>query len=410
MLTVHLNFVTEEQPLLKNWTARRGRRQTSIEYELIRDKLILKPSRSVIVEPLAALAAVSSSPFTQLYQEYIYHRFYLQMAEQTGVNVTGPVVDSQSNCLQYHNNSWSNETVDDLIEPTQAATANFVIYLSIATAVPACITTPLITAYSDQRGRKYALVPPMVGLFCRTLIYFLTALFQWPLWCLIIGNVIDGLTGDFTTLLSACLAYISDTTTRNKRAFRVTMLLSCSMIPMVVIPFVFGYLVRETGFLVPFLCVVILQTTGLLYAIFLIPETIARPFDATFWAFSHVKDTLHVFFYDREPNGRRGSLCVLLLTGTIAYCLINVSVQILTLFQLNKPLCWDSVLVGIFLAVHMAVGGIGQVLGVRCLKLCLPELVICVLSAFCMALQNVYFGFVQTTTMMFLGKAVMFKL
>ena len=358
------------------------------------------------MEPLLALSGTATGPLDQLFQEYVYERLFKQLAAEHAVNVSS-TVSGDTDCSQ-HNISSSNDASYELVAEAQSAASTYLIYLVLASTVPATIITPFMAAYSDKEGRKYALIPPAMGITLRVLVFLLVVILELPLWCLVIGNLAQGILGDYIMITNSCCAYVSDTVSKDTRTFRLTVLISCMLLPTILTPVINGLLVGSFGYLYPLAAVLFLEILSLLYMVFFVPEIIRRSPSVPrtkFWSLSHVTDTLSVFLAERKGRntGRKWKMCFLLVGVTAAYGLRIVHSVLMTLFQLNRPLCWNSVLVGVYLSLVTALAGLAQLAVLRLLKRCCSDLTISLIGACCYVIECVYTGLIRTTAMMFLG-------
>ena len=88
-----------------------------------------------------------------------------------------------------------------------------------------------------------------------------------------------------------CFSILSDVTTLQKRSFRMTILESAYVITGGVTNLVIGYLISDTGFLIPYAFTGAVQVINIIVIIFFIPEVVQKPRDepGTFISCVHFK-------------------------------------------------------------------------------------------------------------------------
>lgn len=178
---------------------------------------IIKPTRckgcTLYVEPLLFLVMLSQFPLMILNPQYVLRRELKKLTGNDSITV------SKNSCsvIPFHNIS----DVDgvDGVDPVtgnytlaQSAAALFDLQSSIVSSVPAMFVVMLIGPYSDKRGRKIAIILPLLGSMLSSLNTFLNAYFQWPVEMLFIGHFIYGCTGFWVTMFMGCIAFIADVT------------------------------------------------------------------------------------------------------------------------------------------------------------------------------------------------------
>ena len=74
---------------------------------------------------------------------------------------------------------------------------------------------------SDKIGRQPIIALGISGGVVELALNFITMYLKLPLWVLYIGAFVNGLGGYFTGLTLAVMAYVADTTEKDKRALRL---------------------------------------------------------------------------------------------------------------------------------------------------------------------------------------------
>lgn len=91
----------------------------------------------------------------------------------------------------------------------------------------------------------------------------------------LIGAVIDGISGSFTTTMAATNAYVADCTTPERRAVSFAHVHSVFFLGMAVGPAIGGLLINRTGSVITlFYCSLAVHISFALFILFLIPESV----------------------------------------------------------------------------------------------------------------------------------------
>ena len=183
--------------------------------------------------------------------------------------------------------------------------------------------------------------------------------FELPLYWFFICYVITALFGSHDLLFVGCYAYIADTVKTEKRGFRITVVDSLALFLSVTANLGIGYWIRASGFLLPYFFVFGTQIIAMVYALCFIPETVKKNPSAKLKP-ADVLNMFLILFKDTEKK-RRWKIHILLFSFCID--LTFYSGALLTLFQMNAPLCWGPVLIAYFAFVNGSVQAVMTVAG-----------------------------------------------
>ena len=353
-------------------------------------RYIRKPSRLIVVEPVLLLHALCSMPIGTLGSQYIYQMISDQM------NFTTPNDNSSSSCTNLTGPNY------DLMEEVQKTSSNFKMYLSIASSVPTLFMTLLLGAYSDQAGRRYAIILPLLGSFVYSAIYVSVIYFNLPLWVLLIASFLEGLGGSIETLLVGFFSYIADVTTNKQRSFRIIVIELLVRLTGAVGPLGFNYWLKKSGYLYPFIFSLGGHLICLLYAICFIPETIITNRRVSFFSCRRLLSIINLYYKETVPP-RRLKLCLLMMAFTVVM-FGRMNSGILTLFEMNEPLCWGSIMIGWYETSYSLVSSIGGIASARALRYCISDEILALLAGLFDVGKLVYRTFVRNSLMMFMGK------
>ncbi|XP_045068654.1 solute carrier family 46 member 3-like [Coregonus clupeaformis] len=343
-----------------------------------------------LVEPLVAFYAFASFLIYPLVQQYVYRRLWQEMT-----NTTYPVSDNSSRCDPSDTSSHHEEV--------QKAASLFSLYTELFSMIPSLAATLILVTYSDQRGRKITIILPLIGSLFYTVSFLSVSFFELDLYLLIVSSFVSALFGGSGTFLGGCFSYIADLcedgqekTLRMAGVDMVIGLLSG------VASLSTGYFLRAAGFNWPFFTSALFQCVNLVYAVFVLEETVQRPPD-------DMRQLAYgVYQLFAGASRRRNVLLVLLLLLFSSFSFANVGgISTITLYELNQPLCWNEILIGYGSALSMTVF-LTSFVGVTVFSRCgVPNLVIILIGILSVMAAMTLVAFAKTTLMMFLVRLPM---
>lgn len=294
----------------------------------------------------------------------------------------------------------------------QKAASLFSLYTELFSMIPSITVTLILVAYSDQRGRKITIILPLIGSLVYTVSFLAVSFFELNLRLLIVSSFVSALFGGSGTLLGGCFSYIADLcedgrqkTIRMAGVDMVIGLLSG------VASLSTGYFLRAAGFNWPFLCSALFHCVNLLYAVFILEETVKRtPDGATNPDGSPRRPAMQQLVYGVHQlfvggSQRRNILIVLFLLIFTTFSFAQVGgLSMITLYELNSPLCWSEILIGYGSALSTTVF-LTSFVGVWAFTRCgVHNLVIVLIGIVSVMSGMVLVAFAKTTLMMFLGE------
>uniref|UniRef100_A0AAY5EKL6 Solute carrier family 46 member 3 n=1 Tax=Electrophorus electricus TaxID=8005 RepID=A0AAY5EKL6_ELEEL len=258
-------------------------------------------------------------------------------------------------------------------QAVQRETSRFLLHSELCFLLPGLVSSLFLVSYSDWRGRKAAIVPPLVGDLLFTLTYFVVSRFSLSLGYLLGASFLAGILGGPGSLIGGCFCYVADRSaegppeSRTVRMARLDAVLGtlsglgslCT-----------GFYVRAAGFSWPFLSASALHLLNLLYVLAILQEPSARP------------------GHGPAPNqfpqvSKLGGMSMVIL------------------YELNAPLCWSEVLIGYGAALSTLIY-LSSFAGVAVLSRWLPDPCITLLGMFSLASGLCLAAFAKTTLLMFL--------
>ncbi|XP_015235234.1 PREDICTED: solute carrier family 46 member 3 [Cyprinodon variegatus] len=362
--------------------------------------------RLYLVEPVVALYAFSSFLTYPLVQQYVYRRLWQQLT-----NTTYPVSDNTSRCAP--TNRSSNHT--DFHKEVQKQASLFSLYSELLSTVPSLIVTLIVVAYSDRGGRKISIIMPLIGTLIYTSTFLTVSFFELNVYLLIGSSFLSSLFGGISTFLGGCFAYIADLC-QDDRQKTMRMAGVDMMIGLLsgVAAISTGYFLRAAGFNWPFLTSALCQCLILIYAVFILEETVKKsPTDGSELDGSSQRTSLRLLVFGlcqifAKASYRCKTVLALLMIIFTSFTFAYIGgISLVTLYELNEPLCWTEILIGYGSALSTTVF-LTSFLGVSAFTYCgVPQVLIVMLGILSVASGLILLAFAKTTLLMFLVRVPM---
>ncbi|TSX58295.1 Sortilin-related receptor [Bagarius yarrelli] len=352
-----------------------------------------------LVEPVVAVYAFASFMVYPLVEQYVYRRLWQQIT-----NTSYPIQDTLSQCDTNSSNQSSQ------YKDVQKAASLFSMYSQLFSTIPSLLMTLVLVAYSDKRGRKITIILPLIGSLVYCLCFLAVSIFELNLYLLIVASIVSSFFGGIGTILGGCFSYVADLSEDgNQKMLRMAGLDMMLGLLSGVALISTGYFLHAVGFNWPFFTAAIFHLLNLIYAVFILEES--RVIDSMAPADSNThtlqKLTLGIYNLFAPGNKQRNSLLALLI---IIFCSFSFAyfggLSLVTLFELNEPLCWNEILIGYGSALSTAVFAVSFA-GVYVLSRCLSETPIIFIGMLSVFIGLAMMAFVKTTLLMFLVRVPM---
>uniref|UniRef100_A0A3Q2QUM3 Solute carrier family 46 member 3 n=1 Tax=Fundulus heteroclitus TaxID=8078 RepID=A0A3Q2QUM3_FUNHE len=357
--------------------------------------------RLYLVEPVVALYAFSSFLIYPLVQQYVYRRLWEQLT-----HTPYPVSDNTSRCAP--SNISSNHT--DFHKDVQKQASLFSLYSELLTTAPSLVVTLVLVAYSDRGGRKITIIMPLIGTLIYTTTFLIVSFFELNIYLLIGASFLSSLFGGISTFLGGCFAYIADLC-HDDRQKTLRMAGVDMMIGLLsgVAAISTGYFLRAAGFNWPFLTSALCQCLILIYAVFILEETVKKtPVDGGTLDGPQRPTLRQLVFGLCQIFARASSRCkrvlalLMIIFTSFSFAYIG-GISLVTLYELNEPLCWTEILIGYGSAASTTVF-LTSFAGVSVFTYCgVPRLLIVTLGILSVASGLILVAFAKTTVLMFVG-------
>ena len=267
-----------------------------------------------------------------------------------------------------------------------------------------------------------------VSLPCFLGVFFLIAVYTGaPFYVLLIGCLLEGVSGSHLTFLGCTHAYVADSTTAQQRSFRFVVIALAITVGAACAHLLVGYLIDIAGHVTVFWTFFAVQTVNSLYIIICIPETEPTdqpaetscdvsadeqqqqvPISRRRSSLSEIRDTLKesssnaIKIFVRKPaqselkTNRRLKLALLLSAFIIQACVELGKASVDNLFLLGYPICFTSITLGFYEAIAGLSRGFFAVIAVRLMTKRLSDVTIVLFGGFSYLLSRLVFAFAST--------------
>jgi MFS family permease len=161
----------------------------------------------------------------------------------------------------------------------QSLVARFQLYSALLSGVFSAVVTPYLGALSDRIGRKKIIAFSTLGALAEGLINIAVGSHPESLsvYWLLIGFLLDGLCGSFTSVMGVSLAYASDCTAPERRNVAIGYFHGTLFAGIAIGPILAGFLMNWSGtIMIAFYFAVACHLFFLLFLFTLIPESVSR--------------------------------------------------------------------------------------------------------------------------------------
>lgn len=165
------------------------------------------------------------------------------------------------------------------IPEVQSRVSMFTLWINLITGLISAFASPKLGALSDRYGRKKIIVITSAGTILAEIITIVAATHpetfnvEW----LLLGAVLDGMTGSFIVAMAITNSYITDCTAPANRNIAFSLIHGCLFSGIAFGPIIAGYLVKYTGkIVVVFYILLGVHTCFALFMAFVVPESVSK--------------------------------------------------------------------------------------------------------------------------------------
>ncbi|KAK1158321.1 proton-coupled folate transporter-like [Acipenser oxyrinchus oxyrinchus] len=295
---------------------------------------------------------------------------------------------------------------DPLQKEVETLTAHWSLYINLGGFAVGLFSVTLLGPWSDRVGRRPVLIFPSLGMALQAGVYLLVMYLRLPVAWFLLGRLLSGLSGDFSTVLAGCFAYVADTSDRRSRTFRVAVLEACLGVAGMLASIVGGQWRRAQGYINPFWLVLATNLATALYAYLFVAESVAPDKEARLFSAEHYKAVYRLY---RSPGeqGRRAKLWLYAVSLFVVVTVHFGAKDLYVLYELSSPLCWGSALIGYGSAAeHLTY--LSSLASLRALQVCLEDTWVAIIGLVSNIAGLVVISLANTMALMFTGYGVRF--
>ncbi|XP_069883392.1 proton-coupled folate transporter [Dipodomys merriami] len=342
------------------------------------------------VEPvvfLANFALVLQGPLTT---QYLWHRFSADL----GYNGTR----DRGGC--------GNHSVNPAMQEVETLTSHWTLYMNLGGFLVGLLWSTLLGAWSDCVGRRPLLVLASLGLLLQVVVSIFIVQLELHVGFFVLGRILCALFGDFNGLLAASFASVADVSSRHSRTFRMALLEACIGVAGMLASLLGGHWLRAQGYANPFWLALALLIVMTLYSAFCFGETVKEPKSTRLFTLHHHRSIFQLYVAS-VPEKPRKHIALYSLAIFVVITVHFGAQDILTLYELSAPLCWDSKLIGYGSAAqHLPY--LTSLIVLRLMQFCLADVWVAEIGLVFNILGMVVFAFATITALMFTGYGLLF--
>lgn len=165
------------------------------------------------------------------------------------------------------------------IPEVQSRVSMFTLWINLITGLISAFASPKLGALSDRYGRKKIIVITSAGTILAEIITIVAATHpetfnvEW----LLLGAVLDGMTGSFIVAMAITNSYITDCTAPANRNIAFSLIHGCLFSGIAFGPIIAGYLVKYTGkIVVVFYILLGVHTCFAAFMALVVPESVSK--------------------------------------------------------------------------------------------------------------------------------------
>lgn len=170
-------------------------------------------------------------------------------------------------------------SASDVHAKVQSLVARFQLYSSLLGGISSAIVTPHLGALSDRVGRKKIIIFATFGTFCAEVITIVvgTHPLEFSVYWLLLGSLLDGLCGSFTTGMALSFAYASDCTPPDRRNVAFGYFHGTLFTGIALGPILAGYLIKWAGtIMIAFYVGIGCHIYYILFLTLFVPESLSK--------------------------------------------------------------------------------------------------------------------------------------
>ena len=300
-------------------------------------------------------------------------------------------------------------------QEVQTATSHWILFVNLASGLPAILMSLFYGSLSDQLGRRIFIVLPALGSGINAALVLVVIYLQrtLPITFFLVGAFLSGLLGTFTVINLAVYSYGSDISGHSSRTWQIGLLESMTYLGSTLSLIVGGLWIKAEGFAPPFWGVLACQLAIIIYTVVFLPESLGTKMSNTSVQGKTCPKLCHsvvknVVSFALLLMGN-WTMIVLLITFFVVEINFLGITDTVILYALGDPLCWKSDLIGYFLALKVFLNGFATLFILPFLVYYgMSDTAIVMVGMVAGAASLVLMGFANHTWIMFIGTYMSF--
>ncbi|KXJ14646.1 proton-coupled folate transporter [Exaiptasia diaphana] len=352
----------------------------------------------IYIEPVLLLYSCGFFMSLPVQKQFIYSRYSEEVGFPYSLDSKG-----KGSCSNV-NDAAQNETLKLLETKVQELASGFDRLVIPCTFLPATVMGLFIGPWTDSVGRKPALLISTFGAVLESLIVIGVMYFRWSLHLLIVGKLLNALSGFFTLLGQASFNYVIDMTDKSLLSTRLAALQLVIFIGGFLGQTFSGVLMSSFGFILPYVGMSFCFISSFTYCLLVVPESrqTSSKQDTSLFNVHSLKRVINVFTSPR-PSHQKRNLIILIAIDSLFFSLTKGGVMnIVVLYLIKSPLCFSSTGLGAFFGFKFASEGLVGIAGVIVLRKVLCEENVFRAGFVSTGLAFFWLAYVQTQNMVFL--------
>ena len=349
--------------------------------------------RNVNVEPVLVLYFLAFVPSRMLIDQFLY----TMISEEHNVTSIVRLEHNETHCTV--NKSDTHFIEHEII---QDEASRWAMYLKFVQCIPSMVNALVCGTISDRVSRKLPIILPLFANIVQIGLCVLMVILKLPKSYLFLAYGIDGLSGSYVTLLMGCFAYTGNATKHSSRSLRIAINELCIGIAISLSDVGIGYMIKQFGFLYPFIAILGIQFINILYALFFLQETLVSSFSINMISCRQLFEPFRIYFKDRPDNKRWKLVMIQFIFWCYAFGSIGRG-SVGTLYLQNVPFCFNAKLLGYYIAVSAVVFGLGNIIPVAVTKNRDYDIPLLIASTISACASMILLGLSVTTFMLYTG-------
>ncbi|XP_033106138.1 proton-coupled folate transporter-like [Anneissia japonica] len=274
---------------------------------------------------------------------------------------------------------------------------NFIVLgFVVSSSLTSFFTVPIITQFSLHIGYKWGLVINLIFLLVSCCIWLISVSLQTSYWWMVVAQFVQGLGGGVAGAQAIATAYLSLIFDAYHLTKRLVVIGALSQLSKGAAQLITGYAISDYNFNTSFIIAASVCTAVIVYTATYIKDIPPNASDTTGRdIFRKIKLLIKE---NSEKENRELALICLVLCCDLS--ITGSSNALALLYVVSYPLCWNSEIIGYFLALLCGLGSIGPLIvffGT------IPDLYLSLLGMASSGLFVLFCAFGYSTKIMFIG-------